>query len=172
MALPREYASQSCPIARSLEVVGERWTLLIIRDAFYGVCRFSDFSRHLGIPRAVLADRLALLVREGVLAKTAANSEYALTEKGQRLWPVLRALIDWGDDNYVDPENQRSYRHADCAGTVGGDGSCSDCGRTPEISELVVHPPARPRPHREESISAALRRPHRLLEPIRGQPQT
>ena len=67
MALPREYTAESCPIARSLEIVGERWTLLIVRDAFYGVRRFSDFQAHLGIPKAVLAERLALLVAEGVL---------------------------------------------------------------------------------------------------------
>ena len=86
MALPREYTAESCPIARSLEIIGERWTLLIVRDAFYGVRRFSDFHAHLGIPKAVLADRLALLVAEGVLTKTSAASghdEYVLTEKGR-----------------------------------------------------------------------------------------
>jgi DNA-binding HxlR family transcriptional regulator len=172
MALPREYTSESCPIARSLEVVGERWTLLIIRDTFYGVRRFSDFTAHLGIPKAVLADRLALLVREGVLAKTGENSEYALTDKGQRLWPVLRALIDWGNDNYVDQADQRSYHHADCTGTIGSDGSCSECRQVPAITDVMMHPPHRPRPHRDERISTALRQPHRLLEPIRSQPQT
>jgi DNA-binding HxlR family transcriptional regulator len=170
VALPREYTSENCPIARSLEVVGERWTLLIVRDAFYGVRRFSDFRAHLGIPKAVLADRLALLVSEGVLAKTGANSEYALTEKGHRLWPVLRALIDWGNDNYVEPVNQRTYRHADCAGIIGGDGSCANCGRTPDAAELVVHPALQPLPVGDDQISTGLRRPHRLLEPFRRDP--
>ena len=71
MALPRTYAGENCAVARSLEVIGERWTLLIVRDAFYGVCRFSDFRDHLGIPRAVLAERLNLLVEHEILARTA-----------------------------------------------------------------------------------------------------
>src|SRR6516162_8127484 len=77
VALPREYPAESCPIARSLEIVGERWTLLIVRDAFYGVRRFSDFHSHLGIPKAVLAERLAFLVEQRVLTKEA--GEYELT---------------------------------------------------------------------------------------------
>jgi DNA-binding HxlR family transcriptional regulator len=72
MALPREYAGEDCPLARSLEIIGERWTLLIIRDAFYGVRRFSDFRDHLGIPRAVLAERLGLLVEHGILERSPA----------------------------------------------------------------------------------------------------
>ncbi len=66
MALPRTYTGENCAVARSLEVIGERWTLLIVRDAFYGVCRFSDFRDHLGIPRAVLAERLNLLVEHEI----------------------------------------------------------------------------------------------------------
>ena len=96
MALPREYTAESCPIARSLEIIGERWTLLIVRDAFYGVRRFSDFRAHLGIPKAVLAERLSLLVAEGVLTKTTTgrrHDEYVLTEKGRRLWPTIWSLI-------------------------------------------------------------------------------
>src|ERR1700754_1837693 len=87
MALPREYPAESCPIARSLEIVGERWTLLIVRDAFYGARRFSDFHSHLGIPKAVLAERLTFLVNEGVLSKEA--GEYRLTAKGKELWPLV-----------------------------------------------------------------------------------
>jgi len=88
VALPREYAAESCPIARSLEIVGERWTLLVVRDAFYGVRRFSDFRAHLGIPKAVLSERLSLLVDQGVLTKAAGSrgrDEYVLTPKGRRL---------------------------------------------------------------------------------------
>jgi DNA-binding HxlR family transcriptional regulator len=111
VALPREYAAESCPIARSLEIVGERWTLLVVRDAFYGVRRFSDFRAHLGIPKAVLSERLSLLIDEGVLAKTAGvrgRDEYVLTPKGRRLWPVIWSLAGWGNENYV--EQPQRYR--------------------------------------------------------------
>ena len=100
VALPREYPDESCPIARSLEVVGERWTLLIVRDAFYGARRFSDFHDHLGIPKAVLADRLAFLVSRGVLTKPA--NEYQLTAKGRQLWPLIWSMITWGNENLLD----------------------------------------------------------------------
>ena len=94
MALPREYSGQACSIAKALEIVGERWTLLIVRDACFGVRRFSEFVAHLDIPRAVLTDRLAFLVTEGILERSPAGGrdEYVLTAKGETLFPVLRAL--------------------------------------------------------------------------------
>src|ERR1700689_2898359 len=85
MALPREYAGEDCPLARSPESGGERWSLLIIRGAFYGVRRFSDFRDHLGIPRAVLAERLGLLVEQGILERLPApggRGQDAMTDKG------------------------------------------------------------------------------------------
>lgn len=165
VALPREYPSESCPIARSLEIVGERWTLLIMRDAFYGVRRFSDFRNHLGIPKAVLADRLALLVKEEVLAKVA--GEYALTAKGRQLWPLIWSMISWGNENYLEKPRRRTYLHAECDGVIGQDRICQRCGQVPEVGDLIVHPPRRPRdPSRDDLVSAALRRPHRMLEPI------
>lgn len=171
MALPREYFSESCPIARSLEVIGERWTLLIVRDAFYGVRRFSDFRSHLGIPKAVLAERLTFLVGEGVLSKVAGptgRDEYELTDKGRRLWPTIWSLVNWGNENYLEEPSRRTYRHVDCGGHIGHDRTCSRCKRVPDVSELVVDPPRRPRDHasRNDPVTETLRRPHRLLEPI------
>ena len=134
MALPREYTAESCPIARSLEIVGERWTLLIVRDAFYGVRRFSDFRAHLGIPKAVLADRLALLVAEGVFTKTSSGTrhdEYVLSEKGRRLWPTIWSLITWGNENYLEKPVRRTYRHVGCGGTIRPDGTCTGCDHNP-----------------------------------------
>ena len=173
MPLPREYTGESCPIARSLEVIGERWTLLIVRDAFYGVRRFGDFHAHLGIPKAVLAERLALLVEEGVLRRDSADTgrdEYVLTDKGRRLWPTLWSLIAWGNENYVEGPVRRPFKHAGCGGTIGADAVCARCGVRPEPTDLAVHPPRRPRAGkaRDDVVSQALRRPHRLLEPVRG----
>ncbi|HEY3996080.1 MAG TPA: helix-turn-helix domain-containing protein [Mycobacterium sp.] len=165
MALPREYPAETCPIARSLEIVGERWTLLIVRDAFYGARRFSDFHSHLGIPKAVLAERLTLLVEEGVLTKEA--GEYQLTVKGKELWPLVWSMITWGNENYLERPSRRTYRHADCDGLIGSDRVCQRCGAVPAVSDLVAHPPRRPRgPARDDPVSLALRRPHRMLDAI------
>ena len=165
VALPREYPAESCPIARSLEIVGERWTLLIMRDAFYGVRRFSDFHGHLGVPKAVLAERLALLVEHGVLTKD--SGEYRLTHKGEQLWPLIWSMIAWGNANYLEKPDRRTYRHADCGGPVGPDRVCRRCEQVPDVGDLIAHPPRRPRdPNRDDPVSRALRRPHRMLEPI------
>src|SRR5258708_34163170 len=125
MALPRTYTGETCAVARSLEVVCERWTLVVVRAAFSGVCRFSDFRDHLGIPRAVLAERLNLLVEHEILARTSAASgrdEYSLTEKGQRLWPTMWSLLSWGNGYYVPSVLRRSFTHAGCGDALGATG--------------------------------------------------
>lgn len=104
MALGKDYATQECSIASALEVIGERWTLLVIRDAFYGVRRYNDFLVHLGIPRAVLASRLQALTAQGILEKrryqeSPPRDEYVLTDRGTALWPTLRALGLWGREH-------------------------------------------------------------------------
>ena len=100
--LHRSYEGQDCSIARALEIVGERWTLLIVRDVFDGVCRFDGLQESLGIARNVLTDRLNRLVEEGVLeripySKRPPRYEYRLTETGRELEPALAALRRWGD---------------------------------------------------------------------------
>ena len=100
MALGKDYELQDCPVARALELVGERWTILVIRDCFLGVRRFSDFLVHLDIPRAVLTSRLDRLVSEGMLERreySLGRSEYLLTDRGRSLWPILHSLAEWGD---------------------------------------------------------------------------
>ena len=132
--LGRLYEEQTCSIARSLEVIGERWTLLVLRDAFLGVRRFDDFQRSLGIARNVLAARLGRLVDEGVLEKVAYQQrperhEYRLTEKGLGLWPVIVALLRWGDEHYPEEAGPpRVLEHRDCGGTVTTRLTCSRCG--------------------------------------------
>src|SRR3954447_20336744 len=100
--LHRTYDNQKCSVARALEVLGERWTLLILRDAFLGTRRFDDFQRNLGVARNVLQSRLQRLVDEGVLRRVRYQQrperfEYRLTRKGVDLWPILVALMKWGD---------------------------------------------------------------------------
>src|ERR1700677_1452525 len=97
-----EFPSQTCSVARSLEIVGEWWTLLVIREAFFGTRRFSDFATHLGIAKNVLSDRLAKLVEAGVLERKPVvgrgnPQDYALTPKGRDLFPAIVALMQWGD---------------------------------------------------------------------------
>jgi DNA-binding HxlR family transcriptional regulator len=102
VVLRRDYEGQNCSIARALELVGERWTLLIVRDAFLGLRRFDEFQENLGIARNVLADRLSRLVEEGILERVRYSErperyEYRLTPKGRELDLALTALRQWGD---------------------------------------------------------------------------
>jgi DNA-binding HxlR family transcriptional regulator len=172
MALRSDYTGQACSLARALEIVGERWTLLIVRDAFYGVRRFGDFAEHLGIPRAVLADRLRSLAAAGVLAHqpdAGPGGEYELTEKGISLWPALWALLSWGDENYAPEGARRVFQHADDGGPLDRSGRCSQCGLTVEPRDVSITPGPglAGAPTATDSVSAALRGRHRLLQPLR-----
>jgi len=100
--LKRDYEGQDCSIARALEIVGERWTLLIVRDAFLGRRRFDEFQQSLGISRNVLTERLGRLVDEGILERVRYQErperfEYRLTQKGRDLYLALAGLRQWGD---------------------------------------------------------------------------
>lgn len=99
-----DYDTANCTIGAALAVLGEKWTFLVLREAFNGVRRFEDMQRRIGAPRQVLSERLALLVSEGILTRVPyrdpgqrARSEYWLTDKGLDLFPVLAALLAWGD---------------------------------------------------------------------------
>ena len=97
------FETMHCSIARTLDVVGDPWTLLIVREAFFGTTRFDDFRRNLGIPRATLSARLSTLVDHGVLdrridAESSTRPSYTLTPKGRALGPVMVALMQWGDE--------------------------------------------------------------------------
>jgi DNA-binding HxlR family transcriptional regulator len=112
--LKRDYEGQNCSVARALEVVGERWTLLIIRDAFLGLRRFEQFQEDLGIARNVLTDRLNRLVEEGILERVPyserpARYEYRLTPKGRDLNIALAGLRQWGD-RYLSEKPPRVIR--------------------------------------------------------------
>lgn len=167
MPLGTDYARQDCSIAKALEVVGERWTLLILRDCFLGVRRFSDFQSHLDISRAVLTSRLDALVADGLLVRTGAgHPEYELTEEAVGLWPTIFALGQWGERRTTPGRPRRLYRHVGC-GDLGDDGRCTSCGKVPGPAELEVRPgPGADPTLRDDPVSVALRQPHRLLEPL------
>jgi DNA-binding HxlR family transcriptional regulator len=173
MPLPRDYEEQTCSLSRSLEVLGERWSLLIIRDAFYGIRRFGDFVDHLSVPRSVLATRLDNLVAEGVLARTAPEShgyaEYELTNKGRELWPVVHGLIEWGDNHYAPGGAPRLFEHVEDGGRVGSDEICAVCQRRISASDLQAVPgPGLDSQRMPDNATArAMLKPHRLMEPLR-----
>ncbi|MFF5504843.1 winged helix-turn-helix transcriptional regulator [Streptomyces roseolus] len=121
-----EIDTENCSVRRALDLVGEKWSLLILRDAFNGVRRYDDFRRHIGLSEAVLADRLRKLVAAGVLSSvpyrepgSRTRHEYRLTPKGVDLWPVMLALKQWGDTHTGDPEGPvLDIRHTDCGSPV------------------------------------------------------
>ncbi|KUM94571.1 ArsR family transcriptional regulator [Streptomyces cellostaticus] len=174
MALGKDYATQECSIARALEVVGERWTLLVVRDALYGVRRYNDFLVHLGIPRAVLSARLKTLTEVGVLEKrryqqAPPRDEYVVTERGIALWPALRALALWGRENLQETQ-LRSFRHADCGTELGPYGECPACGTVVPVADVVLMPGPGLDPDPADPVSRALLKPKRMLEPLEAGP--
>ncbi|WP_116949678.1 winged helix-turn-helix transcriptional regulator [Jiangella endophytica] len=170
MALGTDYSGQDCSLARALELVGERWTPLILRDAFVGVRRYRDFLAHLDIPRAVLAARLQALVDAGVMTKVRyqdapPRDEYVLTAKGRELWPALHLLSQWGERHLSELGPRRVYTHLPCGSRLEA-GRCPSCGTVrPEDVEVRLGPGAVT--SRTDAVSVALREPRRLLEPLR-----
>lgn len=144
--LPRTYEAQVCSIARALEVVGERWTLLVIRDAFRGLTRFAQFERSLGIPKKVLAERLDRLVEEGVLSRRLyqrrpRRHEYVLTDKGRGLWRAMAQLMLWGDEHYpADGGPPRLLEHRGCGGIADEHLHCASCGAVLELADVQLLP--------------------------------
>ena len=144
--LQRSYPGQVCSIARALEVVGERWTLLILRDAVLGLERFEEFHDSLGIASNVLTARLKLLCEEGLMERVPdeerrGRPKYVLTAKGREIAPALVILMKWGDRHYPAPDGPpRLTRHAGCGGVVGPDLRCDRCGEHPEFRELELCP--------------------------------
>jgi DNA-binding HxlR family transcriptional regulator len=128
------FADMHCSVAQSLEVVGEWWTLLILRDCFLGVSRFEEFVDRLGIARNVLTDRLDTLVDAGVLRRrpydeARGRHDYLLTEKGRALWPVMTALRQWGDEWILGEGNEPILlEHRDHGHHTTVQMTCDECG--------------------------------------------
>src|SRR3954468_3975625 len=120
------YQASNCSIARTLQVVGEKWTLLIIRESFYGATRFEQFHRVLQCPRNLLSERLTKLVAEGILERSEyrepgsrARNEYRRADPGGELVPSLHALREWGDRHKADPAGPPALpRHVGCGKQV------------------------------------------------------
>jgi DNA-binding HxlR family transcriptional regulator len=137
--LGRLYQGQICSAARTLEIVGERWSLLIIRNAmFAGMTRFTDFQRSLGVAPNILTKRLAEFVEAGIFelrpGGVGGHAEYVLTRKGLDLKPVVVALTEWGD-RWAAPDGRPvTYEHEGCGGRVALRMECTRCGERPPVA--------------------------------------
>jgi DNA-binding HxlR family transcriptional regulator len=131
----KSFAGMHCSVAQCLEMVGDWWTMLVIRDVFIGVRRFDEFQQRLGISRNILIQRLTSLVDNGILEKRPYSEhppryEYRLTEKGRDLWPVLVAMRQWGD-KYAAPDGPPVVMiHKTCGNVADSVMTCSSCGET------------------------------------------
>jgi DNA-binding HxlR family transcriptional regulator len=136
------FADMQCSVAQSLEIIGEWWTLLIVRDAFFGIRRFDDFVERLGISRNVLTNRLDRLVEAEVLARRPYDEgrgryDYVLTDKGRALWPVLVALRQWGDEWVLGEGNEPILlEHRTCGHETTAVMACDVCGEHLDVRSV------------------------------------
>ena len=140
-----DYSDQRCSVAAALEIVGDPWTLLIVRDAFLGIRRFEQWHEKLGVARNVLAARLKSLSEQGVFEKRAYSErplrhEYLLTAKGKDLFPVICSMLDWGDRHvYGEGREPQIYHHLDCEQRFQPVTSCRCCGEPVQAGGLRRH---------------------------------
>lgn len=143
---PVDFAKMECSIARALDTIGDRWSLLILRDAFYGIRRFEDFREDLGVARNILTDRLHKLVSHGVLDRVQYDDkpprfEYRLTDKGRDLLPVVLTMMRWGNKWTHETEDPPvTVTHTICGHTTEPVVTCSHCGEELVRRELRVEP--------------------------------
>lgn len=141
-----EIGDQDCSVARTVSIIGDRWTLLILRDCFLRVRRFEAFQEKLGITRPILADRLRKLVSAEVLEKVPYQArppryEYRLTEKGLSLYPIIVSLAHWGD-RHLSGDNGPPLlrRHKACGHLFDPVVTCSECGEVVGPRDVSVEP--------------------------------
>lgn len=143
-----DWSTDGCTIQRSMAILGERWTFVVLREIFNGVRRFDDIRRHAGVPRQVLSNRLALLVDQGILAKVPYRDagarerhEYKLTTKGFDLYPVMTAVADWGNRYLAEPAGPPvELAHRDCGGVLHAELVCEHGHRVGEVRDVVPRP--------------------------------
>jgi DNA-binding HxlR family transcriptional regulator len=139
----KSFAGMDCSVAQCLEVVGEWWSMLVVRDAFLGVTRFDQFQRRLGISRNILDERLNTLVDAGVLVRVPYSErppryDYRLTDKGRDLWPVLTAMRQWGD-RYAAPSGPPLLiTHRSCGAVTDAVMVCNSCGERLGAGDVVA----------------------------------
>ncbi|MGH7714099.1 MAG: winged helix-turn-helix transcriptional regulator, partial [Gemmatimonadaceae bacterium] len=140
--LGRTYDREVCSAARALEIAGERWSLLILRNAaFAGLTRFTDFQKSLGLAPNVLAARLERFVEEGLMTASRASTghaEYHLTDKGLDFKPVIIALTEWGDRWAAPDGPPMVYEHDQCGGHVGSRLQCDGCAESPAAKDVTA----------------------------------
>ncbi|WP_131737122.1 winged helix-turn-helix transcriptional regulator [Actinomadura roseirufa] len=137
--LGKTYENENCSAARALELIGERWSLLIVRNALYSGCtRFSEFQRRLGIAPNILATRLEGFVKAGLM-EPGPDREYVLTEKGRDLQPVVVALTRWGD-RWAAPDGPPYHYEHDCGGDVRQTLTCAACGAIADAAQVRALP--------------------------------
>jgi DNA-binding HxlR family transcriptional regulator len=163
--LGNDYKNQTCSIAATLEVVGERWSLLIVRNVLLGVRRFDALQQDLGVARNVLQARLERLIEHGVLERRLYQEhppryEYFLTEKGLDLWPTIVALLQWGDRYAPTPDGPPVLlEHRGCGGAIDAHRICERCGERLGPRDSIARPgPGAPPDHplRRRESGAAL----------------
>ena len=142
------FSEMPCSVAKTLDIIGEWWTLLILRDVFYGVRRFEGLRTHLGISRKVLTNRLARLIDAEILKKVLYQKqppryEYRLTKKGLELLPILLTIMNWGD-KWLSESNKTPviFVHKDCGKEITPKLVCSHCGG--DLNARNVYPTAGP----------------------------
>lgn len=143
--LGNDYEGQACSIARTLELIGERWSILVVREVFSGRRRFSEMQRTLGVARNVLTNRLQRLVDEGILERRPYSErpprhEYFLTEKGLDLWPTMVSLMHWGDKHMPLPGGPPAVivHKGECGGAIDDRRICERCGKRLQVREALA----------------------------------
>jgi DNA-binding HxlR family transcriptional regulator len=154
-----DWSVENCTVGRTMAILGEKWTFVVLREVFNGIRRFDDMRVRTNIPRQVLTNRLATLVENGVLRRVPyrepgarVRHEYRLTEKGLDLWPVLVAVRDWGDRYLADPEGSPlATVHRDCGAPIRAELRCA-AGHTVESARAVL---PRPGPGARRRVAAS-----------------
>jgi DNA-binding HxlR family transcriptional regulator len=156
-----DWSADNCTIGRAMEILGERWTVVVLREVFSGLRRFDEMRERTNIPRQVLSNRLALLVEQGILRRqpyqepgSRVRHEYRLTEKGLDLYPILVAVREWGDRYLADPDGPALLTvHRDCGAPVRAELRCDEGHRLASAREAVPRPGPGARPRQPAEVS-------------------